>query len=165
MVFELYNSSDSSSGDDQGGGNGSGNGTYFRLLYDGAPLLLPGCGDELCSTAILIDVLSFGQENMPCPSATESSSTDDDESGGRSSNGGSSCDDDDDSSLSSAGWAGIIIAVFVVGIVAGAIGSYVTLQYLAGAASSKSSAAANNAGSVTSGTGGTPLNNPLLDQI
>lgn len=42
-------------------------GTFmFRIIYNGKPLVVPGCSDSLCNMDTLVDVLSFAQETMPC---------------------------------------------------------------------------------------------------
>ena len=38
----------------------------FRIIYNGNPLVVPGCDDTLCDVDYLMDVLAFAQETMPC---------------------------------------------------------------------------------------------------
>mmetsp|Transcript_17391 Transcript_17391/g.29386 ORF Transcript_17391/g.29386 Transcript_17391/m.29386 type:complete len:575 (-) Transcript_17391:186-1910(-) len=58
VSIEVYTASASSPvGTDNGG-----SGFYFRLVYDGVPQLVPGCGDVLCDVNILLEGLAFGQQ-------------------------------------------------------------------------------------------------------
>lgn len=37
----------------------------FRLVYNGKPLVLKGCEDTLCDVTVLLDILAFGQKEIP----------------------------------------------------------------------------------------------------
>jgi hypothetical protein len=109
VSLELYTASATS---DLGAGN-----FYFRLVYNGKALLVPGCTDTLCDANVLLDVLSYGQQSMPCSvSDDEAVVTDDDDSSG--------CDggDDDDGALSPTHWGLLIMASAITGMLVGAAG-------------------------------------------
>jgi hypothetical protein len=37
----------------------------FRLVYNGKPLIVNGCGSALCDVNVLLEILSFGQKEIP----------------------------------------------------------------------------------------------------
>lgn len=39
---------------------------FFRLVYNGVPQIVPGCPDSLCDVSVLLETLSFGQNQMSC---------------------------------------------------------------------------------------------------
>lgn len=65
LTFELYNTTTP----DQ---------YLFRMVYNGKALVVPGCSDSLCDLDILMEVLAFAQEYMPCDSS-DATATDDPE--------------------------------------------------------------------------------------
>lgn len=103
ISIELYSASATSA-------LGSG-GYYFRLIYHGNALLMPGCADSLCDVNVLLDALAFGQESMPC-SVTPSAVVVD----------GGDCDDGDDSDLSTVHWVLLLVLTLLVGGLIGAAG-------------------------------------------
>jgi hypothetical protein len=57
LSFELYKSNEILP---------SGSQYIFRAVYNSKPLKLDGCDDELCDVNMLLKILSFGKEEMPC---------------------------------------------------------------------------------------------------
>ena len=54
LTIEVYNSSVPKAG------------PLARVVYNGVPILFPGCEMALCDVEALLKSLSFGQEAMPC---------------------------------------------------------------------------------------------------
>ena len=119
MTLELYQPSSSSSVGTQG--------TLFRMVYDGAPVLLPGCNDTLCDATVLVDALAFGQENMPCPSTSTTASS----GGSSSSKSGGDDDDGDDNcgTMNDGMWAVVMVISFVLGTLIGVLGMQYAIKY------------------------------------
>eukprot|EP01038_Epipyxis_sp_PR26KG_P010653 gene10653-14307_t len=82
----------------------------FRLVYNGKPLLVPGCSDTLCNINILLNILSFGKEFMPCSVSDTTSSI--------SSNSDGNCIDS--GGLNKLDWSMIVIASLFMGTLIGA---------------------------------------------
>ena len=55
LAIELYSAA-----------SGHGSGHLFRLVYNGSPLLVPGCDDTLCDASILLEALSFHITDNDC---------------------------------------------------------------------------------------------------
>lgn len=85
-------------------------GYYFRLIYNGQAMLVPGCTQSLCDVNVLLDRLAFGQESMPCSVPTVVPSTEDDSCG------------DDNAALSTTHWSLLLVLSLVVGALIGAAG-------------------------------------------
>lgn len=102
ISIELYSASAASA-------VGTG-GYYFRLIYNGQALLMPGCDDTLCDVNVMLDALAFGKESMPC-SVTAAAVVSD----------GDNCDDDD-SGLSTVHWVLLLVLTLLVGGLIGAAG-------------------------------------------
>lgn len=85
-------------------------GYYFRFIYNGKVMLLPGCTDGLCDVNVLLDALAFGQESMPCTVTPSSVVSGDD-----------SCDDNN-SGLSTVHWVLLLLLNLLVGGLIGAAG-------------------------------------------
>jgi hypothetical protein len=49
---------------------------YFRMVYNGEPLVLKGCASALCDLEILLEALSFGQKGIPAQCEVSLSSID-----------------------------------------------------------------------------------------
>lgn len=63
VTIELYESS-------------SGGGDLFRMTYNGEALAMPGCNNQtLCEVSVLLDLMAFGEEYMPCDYAPSGSPT------------------------------------------------------------------------------------------
>lgn len=39
--------------------------SYFRIVYNGQPLVMKGCTSALCDLNILLEALSFGEQGVP----------------------------------------------------------------------------------------------------
>lgn len=63
LTIEVYNSSVPNAN------------ALFRVVYNGLPVVLPGCASALCDIDSIIQVLAFGQETMPCSISSSVSST------------------------------------------------------------------------------------------
>lgn len=100
ITIELYSASAAS---DLGVG-----GHYFRLYYNGEILTVPGCSAQLCDVNVLLDRLSYGQENMPCSVSSSDVTT----------NGDSGCDGNDDPGQTD--WIIIVLLTFLLGGLIGA---------------------------------------------
>lgn len=83
----------------------------FRIVYNAKVMTVPGCPDTLCTARLLVDALSFGQENMPC-SVTPDSIADDDEDS-------DNCDSDE-SPLSTGIWVTLVMLSLLIGGLVGA---------------------------------------------
>lgn len=101
LTIELYENADSSQED------------LFRIVYNGAPMLVPGCPSYLCSVNTLLDILAFGQEYMPGCSVSDVSSVDDDSQ--QDSN-----DCNDKKTLDQMDWLLLVFSTLLIGIVIGA---------------------------------------------
>lgn len=77
----------------------------FRIVYNGAEQIVPGCVDTLCDVSFLHSALSFGQKNMPCSATPPSPST----------SSSSSCIDS--GGLDTTDWSLIAVAALVLGLV------------------------------------------------
>jgi hypothetical protein len=88
----------------------------FRIIYNGNPLVVPGCGDTLCDMDVLMDVLSFAQEYMPCEAEPSAEPVDD----------SVLCDD---SATSEAEWVETVVVASVCSWVAGMAGLYALFYF------------------------------------
>jgi hypothetical protein len=62
VSIEIYNSTVVGSDD------------MFRMVYNGEPLLFPGCTTTICDVSVLLGSMSFAQETMPdCAAESEDS--------------------------------------------------------------------------------------------
>lgn len=96
VSLEIYSGSAQSSSD-----------YLFRMVYNSEPLVIPGCSDSLCDLTVLLNAMSFAEQDMPCATTPDTASTD------------SSCGDDD-SGMSTTDWS--IIAI-LSGLLGGLIGA------------------------------------------
>lgn len=97
MTIELYNSSNLNINIEY----------YFRLIYNGQVLQVPGCVAKLCDVNILLQALAFGEEVMPCSISTTTSSSDYNHQSNMN-------------SITTADWIGITIVSSFMGILLGA---------------------------------------------
>eukprot|EP00600_Ochromonadales_sp_CCMP1393_P010783 CAMPEP_0175005836 /NCGR_PEP_ID=MMETSP0005-20121125/5522_1 /TAXON_ID=420556 /ORGANISM="Ochromonas sp., Strain CCMP1393" /LENGTH=485 /DNA_ID=CAMNT_0016261101 /DNA_START=82 /DNA_END=1539 /DNA_ORIENTATION=- len=104
VSLEVYGASSSSA-------VGSG-GYYFRMVYNGKVLRVPGCTADLCDLNTLLDVMSFAQEDMPC-SATDDATSD---------ASSEDCKENNNTGLNSTDWILLVVLSLVIGALIGAFG-------------------------------------------
>ena len=100
ITIELYGNADASQPD------------LFRVVYNGAAMMVPGCSAYLCDVNVLLDILAFGQEFMPGCSVSEVDSVDDD------TQVDGSCDDH--KTLDQMDWLLLLFSTLLFGVVIGA---------------------------------------------
>jgi len=112
VTIELYEASAAGAND------------LFRLTYNGNALAMPGCGGAtLCDVDVLLGLMAFAQEDMPC-ARTGSYTADDDTTDGSSSSsaeatlGGLTLD----------GWIGACAGTMALGLVIGGAVLYCVLN-------------------------------------
>eukprot|EP01033_Poteriospumella_lacustris_P021413 gene21413-15890_t len=83
----------------------------FRIVYNAKVMTVPGCPDTLCAAQLLVDALSFGQENMPCSVSPDSVPDDDEDE--------DNCDSDE-APLSTGIWVTLVMLSLLIGGLVGA---------------------------------------------
>ena len=101
VTIELYESRANAGGD------------LFRLTYNGEALVMPGCNNQtLCEASVLLDLMAFAEEYMPCDYIP---------SGSSSSNGGSGSGRPPTlQGIPLSGWVGLCLMSGVMGLCVGA---------------------------------------------
>lgn len=79
----------------------------FRIVYNSKALTIPGCSDSLCDLNILLNAMSFAEENMACTTSSSSATT------------SASCGDDDNP-MDNTDWAFITVLSVLLGALVGA---------------------------------------------
>lgn len=84
-----------------------------RMVYNGNPLLIPGCDQALCDANVLLEILSFGEESMPCSTTTTTTTIPTDDS----------CIDS--GGLDVVAWSLLVVFLTLAGGIAGVIGTLI----------------------------------------
>jgi hypothetical protein len=91
VTIEIYNASALANSD-----------YLFRIVYNSQVLTIPGCPNNLCDLNILLNALSFAEENMACSTTSDSSTNSNDCS-------------DDDNTMSNTDWAFVSVLSALLG--------------------------------------------------
>lgn len=92
----------------------------FRMIYNSKEIIIPGCNGALCDLNVLLNAMSFAEEDMPCTTDSDSTATT------------SSCGDDD-SVMSETDWTIVVtLSALLGGLIGAGIVIFLNKRYFSG---------------------------------